>query len=250
MSWLVLALLAADASPLGQRLEAVSATFLGAPYVASPLGAGRSGKDPDPVIRMDAVDCLTFVEQAIALSLAATSEQALPLLARIRYEGEATDYEQRNHVMEAQWIPNNLKRGVLEDITRAIGGAQTIKVHKALDDAAWASKTGAALELRHQFQRRGTFEWDAIPAAIALEKLTDAPTGTVVVVVRADRPTMVTRISHIGFLIHKKQGPFLRHASRSFGKVVDEPLANYLGRNLGYAKWTVEGLSLYSVVAN
>jgi len=31
--------------------------------------------------------------------------------------------------------------------------------------------------------------------------------------------------------------------------VVDEPLSSYLGRNLGFAKWTVEGFSLYQVGA-
>lgn len=248
MSWLVAALLAAAPTPLNQRLEEVSAGFLGTPYVISPLGEG-TGKDPDPLIRTDGVDCLTFVEQAIAMSLAPAADQVLPLLTRIRYEGERPDFETRNHVMEAQWVPNNLKKGFLKDITRSVGGEQTVRLKKTLDDVAWASKSGASLGLSLEGQRRGDFEWDAIPASAALERLKSAPTGTVVVVVRADRPKMVTRISHIGFLIHKKNGPFLRHASRSFGKVVDEPLANYLGRNLAYAKWTVEGVSLYAVSA-
>ncbi len=232
--------------PLGERLEAVSAKFLGVAYVASPLGEGK-GKDPDPLIRYDAVDCLTFVEETIALSLASSPESVVPLLTRIRYEGESPDYEARNHVMEAQWLPSNLKKGFLKDVTRAVGGPQTVRVKKRLDDAAWASRSGAWLGLSPEGQRRGDFEWDLIPASAAQERLKAAPTGTVVVVVRADRPRMVTRISHVGFLIHKKKALFLRHASRSFGKVVDEPLANYLGRNLAYAKWTVEGVSLYAV---
>jgi hypothetical protein len=55
-------------------------------------------------------------------------------------------------------------------------------------------------------------------------------------------------VSHVGFLVHKPSGPHLRHASRSFGRVVDEPLSKYLERNLGYGKWTVEGLSVFEVV--
>ena len=181
------------------------------------------------------------------MSLAPSPDGVVPLLTRIRYEGESPDFETRNHVMEAQWVPSNLKKGFLKDITRAIGGDQTVKVKKSLDDVAWGSKSGASLGLSREGQKRGDFEWDLIPATIAQDKLKAAATGTLVVVVRADRPKMVTRISHVGFLIHKKTGLFLRHASRSFGKVVDEPLANYLGRNLAYAKWTVEGVSLYSV---
>jgi hypothetical protein len=37
----------------------------------------------------------------------------------------------------------------------------------------------------------------------------------------------------------------LRHASRSFKKVVDEPLSRYLGRNLDFGAWTIEGLAVY-----
>jgi len=234
------------ARPLSERLEAVSAKFVGTPYVVSPLGEGQ-GRDPDPLVRYDAVDCLTFVEEAIALSLAQSPDAVVPLLTRIRYEGETPDFQTRNHVMEAQWVPSNLKKGFLKDITRSIGGPETVQVKKTLDEVAWKSKSGASLGLSVEHQRRGEYAWDLIPAGVAQEKLKAAPTGTLVVVVRADRPQMVTRISHVGFLVHKKGGSFLRHASRSFGKVVDEPLANYLGRNLGYAKWTVEGVSLYSV---
>jgi hypothetical protein len=182
------------------------------------------------------------------LSLARTPDAVLPLLTQIRYEGDAVGFEQRNHVMEAQWLPSNLSKGFLRDVTRELGGDATVKVTKKLDDAAWAGKAGADLGLSRPAQKRGEFSWEIIPAAVAEAKLAQAPTGTIVVVVRADRPALVTRISHVGFLIHKKAGPFLRHASKSFGKVVDEPLANYLGRNLGYAKWTVEGLSLFEVV--
>ena len=257
MSWLLIGLLAASpttqsmlapdpARPLSERLDAVSARFLGTSYLASPLGEGK-GKDPDPLVRYDAVDCLTFVEEAIALSLATSPDSVVPLLTRIRYEGESPDFEQRNHVMEAQWIPSNVEKGFLKDITRTVGGDLTVRVKKSLDDTAWKSKSGASLGLSSEGQRRGDYEWDLIPTASAQERLKAAPTGTLVVIVRADRPQMVTRISHVGFLIHKKSGLFLRHASRSFGKVVDEPLANYLGRNLAYAKWTVEGVSLYSV---
>lgn len=259
MSWLLVAALvgagAPDASwlgdparPVSARLEAVSAKFLGTRYLVSPLGEGK-GKDADPLIRTDAVDCLTFVETTIALSLAPSTDAVLPLLTKIRYGGDTVAFEERNHVMEAQWLPSNLSKGFLKDVTRELGGEATVKVTKTLDDAAWAGKAGADLGLGLPAQKRGEFSWEIIPASAAEAKLAQAPTGTIVIVVRADRPALVTRISHVGFLVHKKAGPFLRHASKSFGKVVDEPLANYLGRNLGYAKWTVEGLSLFSVVA-
>src|SRR5258707_13724837 len=59
-----------SAKPLGTRLLDVSERFLGTPYAISPLGEG-TGKDADPLILFDAVHCLTFVEETMAISYAA-----------------------------------------------------------------------------------------------------------------------------------------------------------------------------------
>ena len=55
--------------PLPVRLEAVSEALLGRPYLIDPLGEGF-GIDPDPLARYDAFDCLTFVEELLALVMA------------------------------------------------------------------------------------------------------------------------------------------------------------------------------------
>jgi hypothetical protein len=233
--------------PLPQRLLAFSQAFVGTPYVNSPLGEGE-GKDADPRIRFDAVDCLTFVEQTIALALSLDDEKALPTLDAIRY-GDGVAYEKRNHVMEAQWLPSNMKKGYLRDVTRRYGGAATRHVTKVLDDRAWSSKLGVNLDLPRQEQVRGEFGLDIVPAEGALEVLKAVPDGTLIVVVRADRPHLVTRITHVGFLVHKAKGAYMRHASRTFKAVTDESLHSYLKRNLGYAKWTVEGFALFEVTA-
>ncbi len=220
--------------------------LLGAKYVVSPLGEGE-GYDPDPRYRTDAFDCLTFVETAIAMTIAPGAVEKT--LDTIRYEGDTISYGERNHVMEAQWLPNNVKKGVLRDVTRQYGGDSVVTVKKVLGDEQWEAKEGKGLKLDREHQARGEFSIDVIPARVALEKLKAAPEGTVVVVVRADRPRLVTRISHVGFLLQKKKGPHMRHASRTFGHVVDEALASYLDRNLSFAKWTVEGFALFEVVA-
>src|SRR5262245_14095612 len=65
--------------PLADRLLATSERFLQTPYHLSPLGEG-GGTDPDPYFRLDAVDCLTFVEETIAMSLAPSLDRVEPLL--------------------------------------------------------------------------------------------------------------------------------------------------------------------------
>lgn len=227
---------------LRERLVEASAGFVGTPYGLSPLGEG-AGRDADPLIRWDAVDCVTMIEQSLALS---TAEPAtlVETLTALRYDG-APAWDNRLHIMEAQWLPQNVKRGLLRDVTAQWGGEQTRRVKKVLSPATWKEKSGVSLALPEDKQPRGTFELDVIPSAVAAQALRRAPAGLLVVVVRADRPSLVTRVSHVGVLVQTAKGPMLRHASRSFKKVVDEPLSRYLGRNLDFAQWTIEGLALY-----
>lgn len=238
---------ALKALPLEARVVAASEGFLGTRYALSPLGEG-GGHDPDPRLRYDAADCLTMVESSMALALAPDEAQVLEVLDRIRYEG-APSYEGRLHVMEAQWLPVNCARGLLEDVTRLYGKDATRRVSKRITGKTWAEPASRALALPESAQPRGEFFLDVVPSALAPRVLAVAPEGLVVVVVRADRPRLVSRVTHVGVLVHKPGGPFLRHASRSFKRVVDEPVEKYLQRNLEFGAWTVEGVALYRVRA-
>jgi len=232
---------------LSERLVQMSERFLGTPYLVSPLGEG-SGKDPDPLIRFDAVDCLTFVEETIALGLSSSWEEVERLLTRIRYADQPT-YAQRNHLMEAQWIPNNIQKGFLTTVTRRYGGDRTQGVWKEISERTWESKASRQLGLTGAERPIGKY-------ALSVVDLQDAPaiasrvvSGTILAIVREDRISSVTRISHVGFVIQKNRRTYLRHATRTFGKVVEEDLKTFLSRNLKYAKWKVVGVSLYEVAA-
>lgn len=238
---------ALESLPLEARFAAASEGFLGTPYVLSPLGEG-TGHDPDPLLRYDAADCLTMVEQSLALAVTPDEAHVIETLNRIRYEG-APSYEGRLHVMEAQWLPVNLARGLLEDVTRLYGKDVVKRVSKRITKETWAEKGGLSLGLSPEGQVTGEFFLDIVPSERAPAVLATAPEGLIVVVVRADRPRLVTRVTHVAVLVQKPSGPFLRHASRSFKKVVDEPVEKYLKRNLEFGAWTVEGVALYRVSA-
>lgn len=224
------------------RLEAASARFLGTPYLVSPLGEG-AGQDPDPLLRLDAVDCLTMVEQSLALGAAEDDASLVAELNRIRYTGEPS-YANRNHVMEAQWLPHLVRAGRLREVTREYGGATTRRVTKVITSATWRGRVGRALALAPSAQATGRYELDLVPRAHVLEAVRGAPSGLVVAVVRADRASVVTRISHVGVLVQTSSGTVLRHASSLKGRVVDEPLSEYLRRN-GEARWELVGVALY-----
>jgi MYXO-CTERM domain-containing protein len=234
------------ALPAEQRFVAATEGFLGTRYLLSPLGEGQ-GHDADPLIRFDAVDCVTMVEQAMALTLTPDDESLVKTLNGVRYLEEPS-FDQRLHVMEAQWLPVNRARGLIEDVTARYGAGQTRSVTKRITAATWNEKSGRGLGLASQAQVVGAFPIELIPADRATALLSVAPEGLIVVVVRADRPHLVSRVTHVGVLVQKQAGPFLRHASRSFKKVVDEPLERYLKRNLEFGTWTVEGVALYRVV--
>ncbi|WNG38734.1 DUF1460 domain-containing protein [Archangium violaceum] len=236
----------AAALPLKDRLLRVSERFLGTPYVHSPLGEG-SGVDPDPTFRLDAVDCLTFVEQALAMSMAHSETEVPGLLERLRYASTPT-YEDRNHLMEAQWLPNNQRKGFLVDVTRRYGGADTVRVQKTLTALTWTSRSSLALGLPKAHQPRGTYSLDMIPLDRVLEHARQVPSGTILVVLREDLPLKATRVTHLGFVVQKGKRTWLRHARRGAdgnGRVVDEDLETFLARNAKYDKWRVSGVSLY-----
>ena len=73
--------------------------YLGAKYVADPLGEGR-GYDADPLIRKDAFDCVTFVETSLA-------NGKLKNLNKIRYKDGDVNFLSRNHFIESDWLENN-----------------------------------------------------------------------------------------------------------------------------------------------
>lgn len=235
---------AAPGASLHQRLLGVSARFLGTPYVASPLGEG-SGVDPDPTFRTDAVDCLTFVEETLALSLARRDDEVPTLLEHLRYASTPV-YEDRNHLMEAQWLPNNIRKGFLADVTRRYGGEDTVQVQKKLTAHTWTSRSSQELKLPKERQLTGTFTLNVIPLERVLAHARRIPSGTIMVIVRDDLPLKATRITHLGFVLQKGKRTWLRHAARNgYARVVDEDLETFLARNSRYTKWKVTGVSLF-----
>lgn len=233
---------------VSRRLLDISERFLGTAYIHSPLGEGE-GVDPDPRIRFDAVDCLTFVEQTIALALSPDPAEVADTLDALRY-GDGVGYDSRNHLMEAQWLPQNLEKGFLRNVTRKYGRSDVVTTHKVLTEESWRSESSRSLNLPVDRQLKGRFALEMIPLEKVAARARDIPSGTILLVIREDRPRKVTRVTHLGFVVQKKKRTYLRHAARShFRAVVDEDLETFLRRNARYAKWPVAGISLYEVRA-
>lgn len=233
-------------APVPERLLRMSERFINTPYVLSPLGEGQ-GVDPDPTFRLDAVDCLTFVEQSMALGLARSDADVAPLLEDLRY-ASTPSYEDRNHLMEAQWLPNNIRKGFLADVTRRYAGEDAVPVTKVLTPHTWQSRSSQALGLPKEKRPVGTYTLNMLPLERVMTHARAIPSGTILVVLREDLPLKATRVTHLGFVVQRKKRTYLRHASRGgYNRVVDEDLETFLARNARYAKWKVTGVSLFEV---
>lgn len=239
-------------APLPARLERVTRAFKDAPYVLSPLGEGPGGEvDTDPRLRLDAFDCTTFVETALALALSPTLDDARAALDAIRYQRGEITFAARRHFPEAEWIPQLVQAGLLEDITRAVGGADVTIETKKLDASVWKKARHPGLpQLEDARIPAGVFSlpvWSLDAAARAPERI---PPGTILHLVRKDFGSVPVRVSHQGIVLDVDGKRVLRHAAdRLHHRVVDEPLDAFFARMKKYGKWPVTGVHLTRVAA-
>lgn len=237
---------------LAVRLEQVTRPFLNAPYVLSPLGEGTGAiPDADPRLRFDAFDCTTFVETALALALSTELKEVGPRLDAIRYEGAVVDFVARRHFPEAEWIPALVQAGLLEDITRQVGGSDVVVETKRIGPDIWRRTKHPGLPpLPLDRIPDGTFALDVWPLAKASAAPAQIPDGTILHLVRADFGNVPVRVSHQGLVLTVGGQKVLRHAAdRLHHRVVDEPLDRFFARMARYGKWPVTGVHLTAVVA-
>lgn len=240
----------AQGAELAARLRVVTEPFVGAPYVLSPLGEG-AGVDADPRWRLDAFDCTTFVETAMALALSEDLPRAKALLDELRYRDGKADYLARRHFPEAEWIPELVRLGYLQDITRAVGGDEVRVEEKKLDVQVWKRARHKGMPTLPDARiPTGVFPLDVWPLDAARAGQKKIPPGTVLHLVRVDYGTVPVRVSHQGIVIDKEGQLFLRHAAdRMHRSVVDEPLDRFFSRMQQYRKWPVAGVHLTRVTA-
>ena len=106
-------------------------TYLDVPYVAGVLD--QNDKE-ELVLNTDELDCTTFVEYSIALSLAPVKENNYKdeevfadYVQKLRYrDGKIDGYTSRLHYM-TEWAQNAIKEGILEDVT-ALNSKRTTQV--------------------------------------------------------------------------------------------------------------------------
>jgi hypothetical protein len=233
--------------PLPERMKAVSEPMLGRPYARDPLGEGE-GPDPDPRARYDAFDCLTFVEETLALALSADPSHAALIRRQLRYGDRQPSYATRRHFMELQWIPGNIADGFLVSTADRYGEVE--RRERDLYPEVWRRWGSRRLfKLRDEEFPIGTMQLDILPLETAIEVAENIAPGSLVLEVHHDRPGVPIWTTHVGFVIEGADQKLFRNASRrSAMRVRDEPLVEYLRHIRSYDGWPVSGIAVFEPV--
>ena len=233
--------------PLGARIKAHSDPWLGSSYTTGPLGEA-GGVDPDPMMRFDTFDCLTFVEEVLTLALAPDPVATQEIRLALRYSTPGTPtYENRRHFMLAQWIPQLVEEGWMSDITPQFPGA--IRIQREVLETTWSGwPKRSEFDLPDELLPIGIQQFWYLPIEDALAAVNSIPEGTVVFTLRKPLPHIPIAVTHVSITIPGRI-PTLRHASKmGSGLLRDHSLAWYFEHLKSYTNWPVAGVILLQPV--
>ena len=197
---------AATRANLADRIEVISARFLGLPYLDNPLGGGPGSRE-SLTIPLEGFDCVTYIETVLAFAGSHSVEEFVDAVRRMRYEKGKIDWFHRNHYM-IDWIEKNEKRKLIKNIT---AGPEAVKKSRKLTIVKGLPAHAA--------------EFDYIPKRRMNRASDRVETGDVILFVSARKNLDVF---HTGFIMKRDGELFLRHATRSKGKVIDQKLSEFL----------------------
>ena len=185
------------------------------------------------VINLRELDCVTFVENVVALAWLVTSreksfETFRRMLRKIRYkQGTLQGYTSRLHYF-SDWIYDNEKKGIIRDVTKEIGGRPS---RKAVTFMTAHTDLYPPLKNAVNFQRMKSIE-----RTISRRSLFFIPKKALMGlenrIQEGDLLAITTNaegldILHVGFAARVKNRIHLLHASSAEGRVVLSPKTLY-----------------------
>ena len=194
---------------IGARIAFISRALLGTPYLSHTLIGGPNLTERF-VTREDGFDCVTFCETVLAAARAPAPDAFAAELRRIRYRGGEIDWFARNHYF-AEWAQNNIANGIVRPIL--------------LPGARWREKT---LDYMPALTRRRV-ALAATPRA-SVAAFSGLLTSGDIVGFLSRRPGL--DYFHVGLIMVAADGAlWLRHASLTHGRVLDQPFAGFCASN-------------------
>ncbi|MDE5929152.1 MAG: DUF1460 domain-containing protein [Muribaculaceae bacterium] len=222
----------------GERTADIAMRFIGTPYVAHTL----EGDEELLTVNLEELDCTTFVETVMALSLTAgehrtTWHDYIYNLGRLRYRGgEVNGYASRLHYI-SDWAIDNIHRGNFREVTSNFPSVAYLV--RTIDFMTANRDKYPALADDSQFERMRSVEIGYRNHRFPYIKTSDLGKKATMAALRdGDIVALVTKmknldVTHMGVIIKKDGVPYLLHASSSLGKVVltTVPLADFMKKN-------------------
>ncbi|HZE57005.1 MAG TPA: N-acetylmuramoyl-L-alanine amidase-like domain-containing protein, partial [Chthoniobacterales bacterium] len=230
--------------PIGERTATVGRALVGTRYKSFTLEIDNRLEAASA--NFTGMDCWTFYEISLGFARMLnepeenwTPERLLHYIELDRYRGgQCTgEYLSRLHYLE-DWLADNDRRGLVEDLTRSLGG--TSVAHSAREmTVGWRhyrylahnkSLLGPLGEMEARVSNRPLYQ---IPKSHVASIEPRLRSGDIIGIISRDRGGLYST-SHVGLAVRVADGSLhFMHASspRNYGKVViDSTLSSYLAR--------------------
>lgn len=206
------------------RLEHFSKLFMGRPYRLGPMGESYLDTiEQKPLVYIDSVDCMTFVENVLALAASPSEDSIYSTLQKIRYKDGVIGYTTRKHYMLLDWVGEGKFARVLPmpgdtTIVRTIPKNDFFKSKRLRYTVKGLPAPDPEMNLRY------------LPYAKAVNWANKPYEGPMMVVgVAFVAKSEKIDVTHTGLVVLRPgEKPKLRHASSNRKKVIEQPFNEYL----------------------
>ena len=220
--------------PVNERISYVARFFIGTPYKGNTLNVTKGEL---PVINLRELDCVTFIENVLALSFlpgygAAYESAFVRNIVKIRYRnGEIEDYASRLHY-SSDWLYEMQRQRLLTDLTLFAGGVdyrpqvcfmtRHYDRYPALKDSPELREKMKGIEA--EINKRTYYYVPKAEVDKAYGKIKDGD----IILFTTNIEGLDT--SHIGFALKQNGNTYLLHASSSGKQVMisKNPLKEYM----------------------
>jgi len=234
--------ISADNLTIEEKLTYYSERFLKAPYDINCQGDGPNARyEQQPLLNLKKVNCMTYCEIVLALSLSEYYEEMFNILQHLRYYKGIIGMATRNHYTMADWLPAN--SWCLDDVTQQIGGKDTTQLSRIISHRKFFEGKGITDIPVYMPDQEITIDY--VPLKKLKKHTAQLNSGDIVALIQ-DMPGIFS--AHMLLIIKKDDFVFFRHASRKAEKVIDSAFDDYISELSKDSKYL--GMSFMRVKEN